>query len=109
MALFELLLPLLLIALALFLIQQVIIPMVSSKPIFPVFKAKKSKEKMTAEKALELVEYHCSQALHFIETAESYAENETEDAKTRLEKARETEKSVKKRSTNLKTLRKDGI
>lgn len=109
MALFEILLPLLLIALAIFLFQQIIIPVAVFKPIFPIFKEKIKREKMTAEKALDLVEYHCSQALHFIGVAESYAENEKESAKDKLEKARDIEKSVKKRSSDLKTFRKDDI
>lgn len=124
MALWIVLQPLLIIALVIFLIQQLIIPVWASKPVFPFFPRKlfgkkkvlqiveEKKEEMSAEKALEMVNFHCEKALHFIAVAESYAENEKEHAKEILQKTVQTMESVKERAEkirNIKPNEKEGV
>jgi len=112
MALWVILQPLLVIAIAVFLLQQFLYPVCVNKPTFPLFRklfAKKvvkvpqveKKEEMSAEKALDLVTFHCQKALHFIAVAESYAENEERHAKEKLDKALATMDSVKDRAKKL--------
>jgi len=84
-------------AVAVFLFSQWIYPLWANKPLFPLFRKRKKKvvleikqeeTEMTAEKALDLVNFHCERILHFIAVAESYAENEEETAKDKLNRTR---------------------
>jgi len=71
----------------------------------------KREEVMSAERALDLVNFHCIKALQFIAVAESYAENEEKEAKEKLEKALQTMEAVKERAQKIKTItpKKEGI
>jgi hypothetical protein len=113
MALWFILQPLFILAVAIFLMQQWIYPVIMSKPVFPLFRRKKKKileikeekkEEMSADKALEMVNFHCTKALHFIAVAESYAENEERYAKETLEKTIQTMESVKERAEKIKII-----
>lgn len=112
MALWPILQYLLIIILAIFLFLQVVYPVWTNSPIFPIFRRKKKVEKpvkkkeepMSAERALELVNFHCTKALHFIAMAESYAENEEKHAKESLDKALATMDNVKKRAEKIKEI-----
>lgn len=95
---------------AVLLFHQVIYQVYQSKPIFPMFRKKKAsdvkkeEEPMTAERALELVNFHSEKALHFISVAESYAENEEKEAQEKLEKAHSTLETVKDRVEKVKNI-----
>ena len=101
----------LIIALAVFLIIQLIYPVWVNKPIFPAFRRKKKvvkeiqkEEEMSAEKALDLVNFHCEKALHFVAVAESYAENEEKHAQDKLDKALAIMESARQRASKLKDI-----
>lgn len=114
MALWSILQPLFILAIAVALILQFIYPICANKPTFPFFRnlfkkkvikeIKKEEKEMSAEKALDLVTFHCQKALWFIAVAESYAENEEKHAQEKLERALSTMESVKKRAENIKNI-----
>ena len=115
MALWVILQPIFIVLVVIFLAMQFVYPVWVGKPIFPFFRRlfakkvvkevkKEENKEMNAEKALDLVTFHCQKALHFIAVAESYAENEEKHAKEKLNKALATMDSVKNRAQKIKDI-----
>ncbi|MDA2936130.1 hypothetical protein MYX06_02850 [Patescibacteria group bacterium AH-259-L05] len=106
MSLWIILQPLLLLIVALFFILQVVVPIVKGGSIFPLLRKRQGASRMVAEQALELAEEHISEAMRLTSFAETNAETETEDARARLEHAKQVLAEVKKQSRNLNKVKK---